>query len=324
MGGGSRGGRRRKQQRRRRQHHPRLIPVYYAFANTSVSSSSLAGISGFSWRRPLSPCHSRGVLSDMRASPSFPAHRTCTCPELLHPRFLLSSYIGAIILYPLAPAHIASLKRSTTRQKVGQAVVSHRCPSAAHHTHGTHVCIPPFPVVPVAASLPLCAFLRRPLMTNLRNSTATLRNDRTGLTSDDVRSFVSKPTSYQQLNSSIQLLDKTPIHSLWLPVLIVGKSLPRDPRDPPYHFWRGLVHTNHTHCTESHSGCIQRIYGPPSDPEIRHPVPAAVSAANLGAGNSPRAGANHPRGIRTEFDRRLARRRPPGGAAATTHVCVCV
>ena len=39
--------------------------------------------------------------------------------------------------------------------KVGQAVVSHRCPSVAHHAHGTHV--PPFPAapVPVAASPPL-------------------------------------------------------------------------------------------------------------------------------------------------------------------------
>jgi hypothetical protein len=36
--------------------------------------------------------------------------------------------------------------------KVGQAVVSHRCPSVAHHDHGTHA--PPFPVVLVAV-LPL-------------------------------------------------------------------------------------------------------------------------------------------------------------------------
>jgi hypothetical protein len=38
-------------------------------------------------------------------------------------------------------------------------------------------------------------------------------------------------------------------------------------------------------------------------------------SGQFGAGNSPRAGSNHPRGVRTEFDRRLARRRPPGGAA---------
>jgi hypothetical protein len=44
------------------------------------------------------------------------------------------------------------------------------------------------------------------------------------------------------------------------------KSPPRDPRDPPYHHWRDLVHTNHTRCTESRSGCTQRISGPPSDP----------------------------------------------------------
>jgi hypothetical protein len=43
-------------------------------------------------------------------------------------------------------------------------------------------------------------------------------------------------------------------------------------------------------------------------------------SGEFGAGNSPRAGYNHPRGVRTEFDRRLARRQPPGGAAATTHV----
>jgi hypothetical protein len=108
-------------------------------------------------------------------------------------------------------------------------------------------------------------------------------------------------------------------YSLWLSVLIVEKSPPRDPRDPPYHPWRGLVHTNHTRCAESRHGCIQRISGPPSDPEIRHEALAAVPAANLGPG----AGPIHPRGVRTEYNRRLAHRRPPGGAAAPAHVCVC-
>ena len=65
------------------------------------------------------------------------------------------------------------------------------------------------------------------------------------------------------------------------------KSPPRDPRDPPYHSWRGLVHTNHTRCAESRNGCIQRISGPPSDPEIRHVALAAVPAANLGPGTRP-------------------------------------
>ena len=66
-----------------------------------------------------------------------------------------------------------------------------------------------------------------------------------------------------------------------------NKSPPRDPRDPPYHSWRGLVHTNHTRCAESRNGCIQRISGPPSDPEIRHVALAAVPAANLKPGTRP-------------------------------------
>jgi hypothetical protein len=66
-----------------------------------------------------------------------------------------------------------------------------------------------------------------------------------------------------------------------------NKSPPRDPRDPPYHSWRGLVHTNHTRCSESCNGCIQRISGPPSDPEIRHVALAAVPAANLKPGTRP-------------------------------------
>jgi hypothetical protein len=65
------------------------------------------------------------------------------------------------------------------------------------------------------------------------------------------------------------------------------KSPPRDPRDPPYHSWRGLVHTNHNRCSESRNGCIQRVSGPTSDPEIRHVALAAVPAANLGPGTRP-------------------------------------
>jgi hypothetical protein len=51
----------------------------------------------------------------------------------------------------------------------------------------------------------LCAFLGRPLMTNLRNSTAALSNDCTDLTSDEARStnlYVREPTSYQLPTSS--------------------------------------------------------------------------------------------------------------------------
>ena len=47
------------------------------------------------------------------------------------------------------------------------------------------------------------------------------------------------------------------------------------------------MHTNHTRCAESCNGCIQRISGPPSDPEIRHVALAAVPAANLGPGTRP-------------------------------------
>jgi hypothetical protein len=84
---------------------------------------------------------------------------------------------------------------------------------------------------------------------------------------------------------------------MWLLVLIVEKSPPRDPRDPTCHPWRGLVHTNHTRCAVSRSGCIQRIYGPPSGPEIRYASPAAVPAANLGPGTRPEpTPTNHPRG----------------------------
>jgi hypothetical protein len=36
--------------------------------------------------------------------------------------------------------------------------------------------------------------------------------------------------------------------------------------------------------------------------------------------NPPRAGLNHPRGVRTEYNQRLAHQRPPGGVAPPTHV----
>ena len=58
-------------------------------------------------------------------------------------------------------------------------------------------------------------------------------------------------------------------------------------------------------------------------------LPAAQkSASSTGGGpsgefrarNSPRAGPNHPRGVRTEYNRRLARRRPPGGAVPPSRV----
>jgi hypothetical protein len=43
-------------------------------------------------------------------------------------------------------------------------------------------------------------------------------------------------------------------------------------------------------------------------------------SGEFGARNSPRAGPNHPRGVWTEHNRRLARRRPPGGAAPPLRV----
>jgi hypothetical protein len=43
-------------------------------------------------------------------------------------------------------------------------------------------------------------------------------------------------------------------------------------------------------------------------------------SGEFGARDSPRAGPNHPRGVRTDYNRRLARRRPPGGAAPPTRV----
>ena len=58
-------------------------------------------------------------------------------------------------------------------------------------------------------------------------------------------------------------------------------------------------------------------------------LPAAQKSASstsggpsgeFGARNSPRAGPNHPRGVRTEYNRRLARRRPPGGAVPPPRV----
>jgi hypothetical protein len=123
-----------------------------------------------------------------------------------------------------------------------------------------------------------------------------------------------------ELSPACTLCDYSSTFSLWLPVLIVVKSPPRHPRYPPYHPGRGLVHTNHTRCAESRNGCIQRISGPPCDPEIWHVALAAVPAANLGPGTRPEPAPTTHVGVRTEFDRRLARRQPTGGAAATMHV----
>jgi hypothetical protein len=100
-----------------------------------------------------------------------------------------------------------------------------------------------------------------------------------------------------------------------------NKSPPKDPRDPPYHSWRGLVHTNHTRCAESRNGCIKRISGPPNDPEIRHVALAAVPAANLKPGTRPEPAPTTHGGYGRIFDRRLARRRPPQGVPPRPPMC---
>jgi hypothetical protein len=105
----------------------------------------------------------------MRASLSFPARCTRTCSELIQPRFLLS-YLGAIILHPLAPAHIASLMCSTTRQELDKRLFL----TAAHLSRITlmvltHLLFQLF----LSPFRRLCAFLGRPLMTNLRDSIGT-------------------------------------------------------------------------------------------------------------------------------------------------------
>jgi hypothetical protein len=48
----------------------------------------------------------------------------------------------------------------------------------------------------------LCAFLGRPFMTNLRDITAALSNDRTGLTGNYARSFEGEPVQQQAAPSS--------------------------------------------------------------------------------------------------------------------------
>jgi hypothetical protein len=50
----------------------------------------------------------------------------------------------------------------------------------------------------------LCAFLGRPLMTNLRDSTAALSNDRTNLTGNYARSFEGEPSSNKQLHPAFR------------------------------------------------------------------------------------------------------------------------
>jgi hypothetical protein len=99
------------------------MPVHCASAIASASSS-LAGIPGFS-RRPLSLAIS--LKRPLRYACQSLLSCTRTCSALIQPRFLLS-YLGAIILHPLAPAHIASLVCSTTRQEL----VKRLLPSAAH------------------------------------------------------------------------------------------------------------------------------------------------------------------------------------------------
>jgi hypothetical protein len=55
--------------------------------------------------------------------------------ELLHPRFLLSC-LGAIILYlPACACAHSTADAQHHSPKVGQVVVSHRCPSVAHLAH---------------------------------------------------------------------------------------------------------------------------------------------------------------------------------------------
>jgi hypothetical protein len=50
----------------------------------------------------------------------------------------------------------------------------------------------------------LCAFLCRPLMTNLRDSTSALSNDRTNLTGNYARSFEGEPSSNKQLHPAFR------------------------------------------------------------------------------------------------------------------------
>jgi hypothetical protein len=48
--------------------------------------------------------------------------------------------------------------------------------------------------------------------------------------------------------------------------------------------------------------------------EIRRSSTGGGPSGEFGTRNSPRAGPNHSRGVWTKYNRRLARRRPPGGA----------
>jgi hypothetical protein len=144
------------QQRRRRQHCTHWILVLYVFASTPSSSSSSAGISGFS-RHPLSLAISEAPPPIyLPASPFLHVNLPGAPLPALPPRLPLRGH-------PLPACtcvhNIADVQHHSP--KVGQAVVSHRCPSVAHHAHGTHV--PPSPVVPVAASPPL-RLPWRPLM----------------------------------------------------------------------------------------------------------------------------------------------------------------
>jgi hypothetical protein len=131
---------------------------------------------------PIVPCHSRIARpSDMRNSLSFPARERARSS---FPR--ASSFATFLRDHPLpacACAH-STVDAQHHSPKVGQAVVS---------------CFPPLPICRLSRSWysrtsfsscflsphrRLCAFLGRPLMTDLRNSTAVLSNDRTNLTSN--------------------------------------------------------------------------------------------------------------------------------------------
>jgi hypothetical protein len=73
--------------------------------------------------------------------------------------------------------------------------------------------IPPFPVVPLSPFRRLCAFLGRPLMTNLRDSTAALSNDRTNALVLPATMRARLKVGPLATSSFIQLFEKTPIHT---------------------------------------------------------------------------------------------------------------
>jgi hypothetical protein len=93
--------------------------------------------------------------------------------------------------------------RSTTRQKL----VKRLFPTAAHLSpislmELTHLLFQL--VLSPYRRLCICAFLGRPLMTDLRNSTAALSNERTNLTGNYARSLVGEPSSNKKLHSAFR------------------------------------------------------------------------------------------------------------------------